>query len=398
MTQRTDKIQLDGFTKDESTGFVVLNAKPTRAGIFEYRNPDGSVRKELRHPDEVFNADSMNSLKNKPFTDLHPMSGRVNTLNSKSLMVGIQSGDVTKTDDDFIETKITVSDANQISKIESGEQLELSCGYDVDVVEQSGEYKGEHYDAIQTNIRYNHIASVPKGRAGAKARIYCDSADDAATLDFEIKLDEEEKMTTKTLLALSVAAACIGTGTTAFKSDAITFKVDAEDESNFAPLLKRDADLVAYATELQSKLDAAQGTIDELQTKADKTMSAEDLNKLAGERADVLGVASHVGLKDFEKLDNTGIKKAVVEAKNDGVKLDDKSDDYVSARFDAITEQIKADTKGFKSLALLAAVAAPEAPTKKKVEDADDGDDLSARDKYRKDTKDMYKETLNPSA
>ena len=119
MTQRTDKIQLDGFTRDDSTGFLVLNAKPTRAGIFEYRNPDGSVRKELRHPDEVFNADSMNSLKNKPFTDLHPQSGKVTTLNSKSLMVGLQTGEVTKTHDDYIETKINVTDAHQINKIES---------------------------------------------------------------------------------------------------------------------------------------------------------------------------------------------------------------------------------------------------------------------------------------
>jgi len=397
MAQRTDKIQLDGFTRDESTGFIVLNAKPTRAGIFTYRNADGSERKELRHPDEVFKADSMKSLQNKPFTDLHPMSGKVTTNNSKSLMVGLQTGEVTKTDDDFIQTKITVTDADMISKIESGEQLELSCGYDVNVIDESGVYNGEHYDAIQKNIKYNHIASVPKGRAGAKARIYCDSADDAATLDFEIKLDEEEKMTTKTLLALSVAAACIGTGATAFKSDAITFKVDSEDESKFQPLLKRDADLVAYATELQSKLDAAQGTIDELKTKADKTMSAEDLNELAGERADVLGVAAHIGLKDFESLDNNGIKKAVVEAKNDGVKLDDKSDDYVSARFDAITEQIKADTKGFKSLALLAAVAAPESATKEDAEHKD-GEKKDARETYLDDTKDMHKDTLKPAA
>ena len=400
MTQRTDKIQLDGFTKDDSTGFVVLDAKPTRAGIFEYRNPDGSVRKELRHPDEVFKADSMNSLMNKPLTDLHPRNGRVNADNSKSLMTGLQTGIVTRTDDDYIATKITVTDSEAIRKIESGEQIELSCGYEVDVINESGEYKGEHYDAIQKNIKYNHIASVPRGRAGSKARIYCDSADDAAIIDFEIKLDNnEEEPMSKTLLSLSVAAACIGTGSTAFKADAVSFKIDSEDEANFQPLLKRDAALVAHATELQSKLDAAQGKIDELESKADVKITPDELNKLASERADVLGVAGHVGIKDFEKLDNNSIKKAVVAAKNDGINLDEKSEDYVNARFDSITEQIKADTKGFESLALLKAVAEPEAPKKKEdSEHHNDEDGLSPRDQYRKDTQDMYKETLNPAA
>lgn len=397
MTQRTDKIQLDSFARDESTGFLVLNAKPTRAGVFKYINADGSVTRELRHPDDVFNIDSMNSLKNKPFTDLHPNGGKkVTTLNSKGLMVGMVTGEINKTDDGYIETKITVTDDDIIKKIESGSQVELSCGYDCGTIDESGEYKGEHYDCIQKNIRYNHVASVQRGRAGSKARFYTDSADDAVSIDFEIKLDEENTMTTKTLIAMSVSAACIGTGESAFKSDAINFKVDSEDEAKFQPLLKRDEDLVAYATNLQSKLDAAQGTIDELKTKVDTKMSADDLNKLAGERADVLGVAAHVGLKDFEKLDNNGIKKAVVAEKNDGINLDDKAEAYVDARFDAITEQIKADTKGFKSLALLKAVVEPETPYRK--DEKDNENDVSAREKYMKDTNKMYLDTLKPAA
>lgn len=388
--QRIDKFQVDGFTRDESTGFLVLKAKPTRAGVFKYINPDGTVTRELRHHDDVFNADSMSSLKNKPFTDLHPNGGKkVTTLNSKGLMVGMVTGEIRKTDDNYVETEITVTDADVISKIESGKQLELSCGYDCDTVDETGEYNGEHYDCVQKKIRYNHVASVQRGRAGSKARFYTDSADDAVTLDFEIKLDEETPMTTKTLLALSVAAATVGS----FKADAINFEIDKELQPTVQPLMTRIDGLVEFATDLQSKLDAAQGTIDELKKDADKTMSVEDLNKLAGVRADVMGVASHVGLTDFESLDNNGIMSAVVVKKNDGVDLAGKSEAYIEARFDAITEQIKADTKGFKSLALLAAVAAPQAASKEDAEHKE-GDELSARDQYRKDTKDMYKTTL----
>lgn len=43
-----------------------------RIGIQLYRNPDGSVRRELRPPEEVFNADSLASFKGKPITIGHP--------------------------------------------------------------------------------------------------------------------------------------------------------------------------------------------------------------------------------------------------------------------------------------------------------------------------------------
>lgn len=389
MTQRTDRIHVDGFKKDNSTGFLIVTAKPTRAGVFKYVNPDGSVRKELRHPDEVFNSDSMNSLLHKPLTDLHPVNGRVTTKNSKSLMVGMQSGEVKRTDDDFIQTEITVTDEETIRKIESGEQVELSCGYDVDVLDEAGEFNGEQYDAIQKNIKYNHIASVPRGRAGSKARIYCDNADDAATIDFDIKLDEEEIMPTKTVIALSVAPASVGS----FKADAINIEIDKELQPTIQPVLDRCDAMIAHITDLQSKLDTAQGTIDELKTKADKQISPEEMNNIAKERADVLGVAGHVGLEKFEDLSNADIKKAVVLKKNDGLNLDGKSDDYVNARYDSICEQIKQDTKGFKSLALLHAATASDNPKHAQHKDEDD-DELSPRDQYMKDTKNMYHDTI----
>lgn len=390
MSLRTDKIHLDGFARDDSTGFLVLDAKPTRAGIFKYRNLDGSIRRELRKPDEVFNADSMRSLKSKPLTDLHPEGGKVNTTNSKSLMVGLVTGEVEKADDDYIGTKITVTDADAISKIEAGGQIELSCGYNTDVIEEAGEYNGERYDCIQTNIRYNHVALVKAGRAGSKARIYCDSADDAVTSDFDIKLDEERPMTTKTLIALSVAAASVGS----FKADAISLEIDKEIQPVIQPLIDRNDALVAHAAGLQTKLDALEGEMDELKTKADSKMEPEAINVLVAERADILGVAAHVGLKDFDSKANTDIKKAVISAKNDGVNLDDKPDAYIDARFDAITEQIKADTKGFESLALLQAVTQPEKVLHK---DENEGDDKSPREKYMEDTADMYQDTLKAS-
>ena len=43
----------------------------------------------------------------------------------------------------------------------------MSLGYNLDLIEEPGEWNGEKYDAIQTNIRINHLAIVDKARAGS---------------------------------------------------------------------------------------------------------------------------------------------------------------------------------------------------------------------------------------
>lgn len=384
--QRTDQIKIHGFKRDEN-GFLVVNALPTRAGIFTYINADGSERKELRHPDEVFKAESMNTLKGKPVTDLHPQAGKVNSKNSKGLMVGFSTEEVSKTDENYIKTTLNITDEDTIQKIESGRQVELSCGYSTDVIDESGEYNGEKFDCKQTNIKYNHIATVPRGRAGAKSRIYCDSLEDAASTDFEISLREDEIMTTKTLVQLRVDAAQVGT----LKVDELNFKIDEEFQPHLQKAIDRADTLLAHAKTLQDKVDAQEGTIDELKTKADKAVDPETLTDMVKERADILGVAGHVGLKDFDDKSNSDLKKAVVVARNDGLNLDDKADAYIDARYDAVVEQIKQDTKAFKSLALLAAVTKPEEGQRK---DEKGEEKKDARTQYMIDTSDMYKETL----
>jgi hypothetical protein len=42
----------------------------------------------------------------------------------------------------------------------------LSAGYELDLDPTPGEYQGRRYDAVQRNIRINHVAAVPLGRAG----------------------------------------------------------------------------------------------------------------------------------------------------------------------------------------------------------------------------------------
>lgn len=70
MEQRFDSIPLSDtyFTPE---GYLIDNPILTRVGIFEYHNPDGTIRRELRLPEEVFAAESLASYKGKPVILTH---------------------------------------------------------------------------------------------------------------------------------------------------------------------------------------------------------------------------------------------------------------------------------------------------------------------------------------
>ena len=68
--QRFDSLPLDAtYFTDE--GYLVDHPIVTSVGIFVYHNPDGSERRELRLPEEVFAEKSLASYKGKPIIVTH---------------------------------------------------------------------------------------------------------------------------------------------------------------------------------------------------------------------------------------------------------------------------------------------------------------------------------------
>lgn len=61
---------------------------------------------------------------------------------------------------------LTVLTQEAIDAIESNEQSELSAAYRYDAEMSPGSWGGESYDGRMVNIRGNHVAIVPEGRAG----------------------------------------------------------------------------------------------------------------------------------------------------------------------------------------------------------------------------------------
>jgi len=168
---RTDLSTLQPV-EERDDGTIVADGRLTRCGVFTYFQPDGSVRRELRRRQDVCNPASLHTLIGRPVTNNHP-PGLLDAKTAREWMVGAQAGDVT-VDEDHVRSKVSVLDASTIGAMRAG-KVEVSCGYECDCLEIPGEDPVYgRYDAIQTNIKYNHIAIVDKGRAGPTAAVRMD--------------------------------------------------------------------------------------------------------------------------------------------------------------------------------------------------------------------------------
>lgn len=175
---RVDSVKVDTHSSRE--GFFYDEPILTRTGIFDYKNPDGSIRRELRLPEQVFDPESLSSYQGKPVVITHD-AGEINKDNVRWEQVGniLTEG---YRDGDTVRAKIVIND---IDSVKSSGLRELSLGYFNDLIEKPGEWNGQHYDAIQTNIRVNHLAVVAVARAGDAARLNLDSKDQKGVLEMD---------------------------------------------------------------------------------------------------------------------------------------------------------------------------------------------------------------------
>ena len=317
---RYDRATIKAEVTDE--GFLVDSPIVGRVGIQLYKNADGTVRREFRPPEEVFNADSLNSFVGKPITDGHPAE-MVNAKNAKSLLVGAIHTEG-KQDGDNVVAGITIHDADMIDKIMKGGKRELSLGYKVDIEEISGVWNGHEYDAIQRNIRINHLAIVPRGRAG-NARLNLD------------RLDAESVITGENMPE-NLSRVRLDTG--------LEYQAEAEVVQAFEKMRADKVEADAHIDELQKQLDSVSAERDTLKSQvasADKVRA----DALEAARAEIKARAMLEKSAEAFKIDcadksDREIKEAVIKSKRADADLSGKSDDYINAAFD-LTVELKAD-------------------------------------------------------
>lgn len=315
MATRCDIVAFKAKRTDE--GFIRDTPVVGRVGIQLYRNADGSIRRELRLPEEVFATDSLASFAGKPVTDDHPAEA-VTSANYKRLTVGsiLSQG---QQDGEFVRADIVINDGDAVDKAVKGGKRALSLGYSLDLDETPGEWNGERYDAIQRNIRINHLAIVKAGRAGEAARLNMDAV--------QITADSEDKhMPNMVRLdnGLDYEAA------PEVAQELAKYRKDASDLA--AKLTKADADM----TSVKDERDKLQARVDGFDAELKK--AREEGVALATVRADAIDVARAYKVDVKDDMSLADIRKAVVLAHRKDVNLDGKSDAYIEAAFDLAKE------------------------------------------------------------
>lgn len=328
------EVKEDAFHTDE--GYIRANAIVTRTGIFNYQNPDGTIRRELRHPDDVWDKESIESMKMIPVTNNHPEEKLVTSSNSKKLIIGY-TGETIDRQDPYVYSKLVITDQDAVDYVMNQGRKQLSLGYTVDLDETPGVFDGEQYDARQKNIRYNHLAIVDKARAGERARISLD-ADDAV----EIKEKEVTQMA-KTKIKIDNEEVIVDETVASHIEKLMEDLRNLEDERD-----RVNGEIVM----IREKLEKAEGERDALRDVEERVednkeakMDSKALEKAVQERIAILKVAeSHLDGESLEKIStmsNLEIKKQVIKASRPSIHIDGKSEIYLDAMFDTIIDDSK---------------------------------------------------------
>ena len=431
-----------GAIERTDQGFLRADGYASRVGVLTYVLPDGTIRRELRHPDDVTHPDSLATLIGVPVTDEHPPV-MVTSKNAKTYSSGF-TGDSVQMQGEKIAVPLTVTDAALIDRIDSGTQRELSCGYNCELVMGPGTWRGQEYDARQTHIRYNHLAVVRRGRAGPDVRLRLDAAeqvDNDETEDpsamatpemydalkkshdkLQTEFDELKKDIKKRDEELDAAKkdrrkAEEERDSWKDKHDAIKKdarkkddpkdgdepdgdemmdalkkeKRRAEEERDEAKrdLKEKDEDL----EEAKKDRDKEKGRADALEAELNKRNDSAEIETKVNDRIRLMATAAKI-LPSTAKLDvltDRQVREAVIRDVSPEAKLDGVSEDYITARFDAAVESASRRVDSRPRLGDTLALIHQDAGTL--------GDPVkAAQDRHRKDSNEAWRQPVGRQA
>ena len=309
-----DDLKTTGKTRITKDGYLVAYAKVARTGVQEYLGSELGIDKEIvrvmRPETEVFSTDSLSSFVGKPMTNDHP-SEPVTAETWKRDAIG-SIGEEVMRDGDYIRVPLIMMDAAAIEDYKAGKR-ELSMGYEADIefVDHAD------YDAIQKNIRINHIALVDKGRAGgAKIGDAGGQKTNGQSQKTEVKtMTKKVKFGDVTIEVSEQAAEAI---------DALTEQLKQAKEEAQASADAKDKELA----EKDGEIEKLKGN----------SMTADKLDAAIAERVAIIADAKKIADLDYSKKSPNEIRRAAVAAVIGDDKLKDKSDAYVEARFDVLLD------------------------------------------------------------
>ena len=169
----TDRAHLND-ARQTADGSLVAFVRCARTGCQDYAGyevgkPDMAKVTVYRPENEVFSRDSMASFASSPVTLQHPRDA-VTAQNWKDHAVGDVGEDVVR-DGQTVRVPLIVRDAAAVAAVAKGTD-QISMGYTCDLAWEDGTAPdGTAYQAVQRNIRINHLAIVDSARGGASLKI-----------------------------------------------------------------------------------------------------------------------------------------------------------------------------------------------------------------------------------
>jgi hypothetical protein len=347
-----------------ASGFLRSDAYVTRVGVFNYLNSDGTIRRELRHPDEVFSADSLATLALLPVTMEHPGT-IVTDENARDFAIGT-TGERAQREDRYIQATIQINDRKAISKIEANSKRDLSCGYLCDKEMTPGITKGIEgvedglrYDLVQRNIRYNHVALTERGRAGPEVSI---PRLDSAVVDDDVAVmvnDSQPTNITNKPGAIPMETITIdGVEYEVSKQAAQAYRKQAKNnDALVADLRKKKDSEAARADAAEESLKTEKKKVEDSTAAAAAATSPEKVAELVAARVklvtdakEILAACDALNDKDGNEIDLTvmddaTIRKTAVLAMSPDFNIDGKSDDYLTVRFEYDLEKASEKAK-----------------------------------------------------
>lgn len=321
-------------TRLRADGTLVADARVARTGVqiyagHEVGKPEMSVVRVYRPKDEVFSTSALASFAHRPVTNDHPQE-MVTAENWSALAVG-HTADEVVVDGNRLRVPLLLSDAAAIKLVQDGKR-ELSAGYTCSLDWSPGSTpEGEAYDAIQREIRANHIAIVRRGRAGTECRI--GDADPHAWGAAPLSLDHKDQ--TMTHILRTVVVDGLSVQTTDQGAQAIEKLTKDRDDARKA---LSDAQVAHEQVVAAKDADIAKkdATIDAERAKA---VSDAELDRKVEARAALLNTAKAIA-KDVATagLSDGAIRKAVVASVIGDAAIASKTEAYIDARFEILAE------------------------------------------------------------
>lgn len=295
-------------------GFWHTKARFARAGIQQYPRRElaglpgiediAEPVRVLRPEGVVFDASAMSSFEHVPITMEHE-GGAITPDNARGFVRGVSKAPVTKDTKGRLSVPVVLYDGDLITESKNGERKELSAGYAADFEVNPGtDPKYGDYDVVMTRMVGNHITVTRSGKAGP---------------EFTIGDKRMEKTETRNYQGVSIVFDTQG----AEVFDAVITERDKAVADLEAAVKVRD--------EIQAKYDLAES----------QKVSDADLDKLVADRATAIEEIKKV----HPEIEVAG--KAIADMRREAVAatteldLEDKSDDYVTALFDAKLVQPK---------------------------------------------------------